>query len=377
MIYLDNSATSYPKPKEVQSAINEVFSKYGANPGRSGHSFSLTSAFKVNEVREKIDDFFGVGKPEHVIFTGGCTDALNLAILGTVHEGGHVVCTINDHNSVLRPLFHLKEKGIIDVTVAEPASGDRLTARDIEKCLKPNTYMVCVNHISNVDGMVADIQEIGDLCLSRCINLLVDAAQSVGHVKIDMQKQHIDLLALAPHKGLYALQGVGVLCYSPKIKLMPIKFGGTGTDSISVKQPIAPPEAFESGTVNLPGIISLGAGLDYVQKNFKAINERIDDLTTYLNYELRKIEGIKVYTHEDNSFGVLSFNYKNVASTTITDELDKYGVCARSGLHCAPLKHKFLGTQEQGTVRLSLSGFTSFGEVEKFVRILKKICGVL
>ena len=374
MIYLDNSATSFPKPKEVQKAVNEVFTKYGANPGRSGHSFSLVSALKVNEVREDLSSFFNVGKPEKVIFTSGCTEALNLAILGSVQEGGHVICTVNDHNSVLRPLFELKSKGLIDVTVVEPQNQARLTVNDIKNHIKPNTYMVCVNHISNVDGMEAELEEIGELCAEHCIYFLVDGAQSAGHAFLDMQKQHIDFLAIAPHKGLYALQGVGVLCYSPKAKLLPIKFGGTGTDSINVHQPLEGPEAFESGTIATPAIISLGAGLKFVKEHFKEIKEKLDDLTTYLNYELRNIQGVKVYTHPDNANGVLSFNIKDIPSTEISSQLDtKYKIFTRSGLHCAPLKHKFMGTTYQGSVRLSLSYFTTFTEISRTLKAIKEI----
>ncbi len=374
MIYLDNSATSFPKPKTVKIAVNEVFSKYGANPGRSGHSFSLTSAIKVNEVRENVADFFNVSKPEKVIFTSGCTEAINLAILGSVQEGGHVICTCNEHNSVLRPLFELKSKGLIDVTVVEPEDERGITVNDIKGHIKPNTYMICVNHISNVDGARAQIDEIGEFCAEHCIYFLVDCAQSAGHVNIDMQKQNIDFLAIAPHKGLYALQGVGVLCCSAKTKLLPIKFGGTGTDSINVRQPLEPPEAFESGTIATPAIISLGAGLSFVKEHFKEIEKRLEDLTTYINYELRNTNGVKVYTHPDNAYGVISFNIKDMPSTDVANVLDtKYKICARSGLHCAPLKHKHMGTTYQGSVRLSLSYYTTFTEVSKTIMAIKEI----
>ncbi len=374
MIYLDNSATTFPKPKQVQNIVNECFSKFGANPGRSGHSFSIRTAIKVNEVREDIANFFNVSKPERVIFTSGCTEALNLAILGSVQEGGHIICTSNDHNSVLRPLFELKAKGIIDVSVVEPSGEQELTLEDIEREIKPNTYMICVNHISNVDGMKTNIDEIGEYCAEHCIKFLVDCAQSAGHEKIDMEKQHIDLLAIAPHKGLYSMQGVGVLCHSAKAKPLPIKFGGTGTDSISVRQPLEGPECFESGTVATPSIISLGAGLQFVKDNYDKICSKLEDLTTVLNYELRNIDGVKVYTHPNNANGVVAFNIKDLPSTDVTSLLDsKFGICARSGLHCAPLKHKHLNTLYQGAVRLSLSYFTTYTEISKTIKAVKQI----
>ena len=374
MIYLDNSASTYVKPKEVVKAVTDSLLHYTANPGRSGHKASIKTALKIEEVREKLASHYNVESGQNVIFTMNCTQALNLAILGSAKDGGHVVCTEYEHNSVLRPLFELKSKGLIDVTVVEPQNQARLTVNDIKNHIKPNTYMVCVNHISNVDGMEAELEEIGELCAEHCIYFLVDAAQSAGHKVIDMQKHNIDFLALAGHKGLYALQGVGALCYSAKAKLLPIKFGGTGTDSINVRQPLEAPEAFESGTIATPAIISLGAGLKFVKEHYSEIEEKLDDLTTYLNYELRNIDGVKVYTHPDNSNGVLSFNIRDMPSTDVSSILDgKYKICSRSGLHCAPLKHKFNGTTYQGSVRLSLSYFSTFTEISRTLKAIKEI----
>lgn len=374
MIYLDNSATTYPKPKEVINSVCESFTKFGANPGRSGHSFSLKTATKIAEIRIDLANFLGAESPENIIFTSGCTEALNLAILGTVQEGGHVVCTSNDHNSILRPLFELKKSGKISLTVASPSCNDKLCVDDIRKCLQPNTYLVCVNHISNVDGMVADIDEIGKMCFEKCITFLVDGAQSVGHKKIDMVRQHIDLLAVAPHKGLYAPQGVGVLAFSSKTKLKPIKFGGTGTESINVLQPSLAPECFESGTLPTPNIIGLGEGLKFVKNNFDKINKKFEDFTTILNYELSQINNVCVYTHPDNTNGVLSFNISGLSSSEVADILDtKFNIMVRSGLHCAPLKHKCLGTVKQGTVRVSFSYFTTYADIIKLIKAVKII----
>ena len=201
MIYLDNSATTRTKPKQVLKAVNLGLTKYSANPGRGGHDASIQTAMVVEEVREKVKNFVNAPKTQNIIFTSGCTEALNLAILGTAQKGGHVVCTSNEHNSVSRPLYHLADQGIISLDIATPANNDKLTREDIEKHIKPSTYLVCVNHVSNVDGMVADIESIGELCMEKCILFLVDGAQSAGHIKLDMQKQHIDLLALAPQIG--------------------------------------------------------------------------------------------------------------------------------------------------------------------------------
>lgn len=374
MIYLDNSATTHTKPKQVLKAVQMGLTRFSANPGRGGHSASIESAIEVENVREKTRKFVNALKSQNIIFTSGCTEALNLAILGTAQNGGHVICTSNDHNSVLRPLYHLVDEGIITLSVATPSNDYMLTRQDIEKHLKPNTYLICVNHVSNVDGSIADIDNIGELCMEKCILFLVDGAQSAGHIKIDMQKSHIDLLALAPHKGLYSPQGIGILATSGRANLKPIKFGGTGTESFNTRQPISYPEGFESGTLATPNILGLGAGIDFVNENFYKIANKLEDYTTYLNFELNKIPNIKVYTHPDNSHGVLAFNIKNIDSETVCQILnDKYNIYARSGLQCAPLKHKQLGTIDTGVVRISLSYFNTFSEILYTIKAIKKI----
>ena len=369
MIYLDNSATTYPKPQSVINAVSEAFSKFGANPGRSGHSFSIKTAIRVAEVREKLANFFNAESAENVIFTSGCTDALNLAILGSAKKGGHIICTSNDHNSVLRPIFQLEKEGVVEVSVVSPKADDKIRISDIMPLVKENTYLICASHISNVDGMETDIFEVGKFCYKQGILFLVDSAQSAGHKQIDMLKSHIDFLAVAGHKGLYGPMGVGALLVSSKANLKPIKFGGTGTFSQSIIQPTDIPEGFESGTLPVPNILGLGAGLDFIKNNQQKIIQKLDDFTTYLNYKLSEIPGIKVYTHPDNANGVIAFNVGEIPSTEVSDFLDeKFGIMVRSGLHCAPLKHKSLGTLERGAVRASISYFTTFSEIQKFLK---------
>ncbi len=375
MIYFDNSATTRRKPKEVTKAFLEGITTFSANPGRSGHLYSMQAGEKVFEVRQKLCDFLGCDSPEHIIFTQNCTDALNLGILGTAVKGGHIICSCNDHNSLARPIFELEKQGIVEVTVVSPKQRGLLRASDIEPYIKPNTYLVAINHVSNVNGDTANIKEIGELCLKKCLLFMVDCAQSAGHVKIDMAKEHIDMLALAPHKALYAPQGVGVFAFGVRANVKPIRYGGTGTASIEVYQPNEYPECLESGTLATPNIIALGAGLDFVKNNFEKINYKIDDLATYILFELSRIDGVKIYTLSDNvHFGVISFNIKDVDSSLIADKLSSdYSICVRGGLHCAGLKHKNLGTTEQGTVRVSLSYFNTYTECETFIKAIKKL----
>lgn len=375
MIYLDNSATTRAKPKEVLKAFLDGITTYSANPGRSGHVASMQAGEKIFEVRQQICDFLNADKPEHVIFTQNCTDALNMAVFGTATAGGHVICSANDHNSLARPIFELQKRGIIEVSVATPKTKGVLRASDIEPLIKPNTYLVAINHVSNVNGDCASVREIGELCTKRCILFLLDCAQSAGHVKINMERDHIDMLTLAPHKGLYSPQGVGVLAFGIRANIKPTRYGGTGTASIDVYQPSEYPESLESGTLATPNILGLGAGVKFVTNNFEKITKKIDDLATYLLFELSRIENVKVYTLSDNvHFGVIGFNVGNLDSAEVAQRLSSdYGICVRGGLHCAGLKHKQLNTVEQGVVRASIGYYNTFTECENFIKAVKKI----
>lgn len=372
MIYLDNSATTRKKPMSVVNAVVTGLTTLSANPGRSGHIASLDCALAVGEVREKIKEYFGVIRAENVIFTQNCTDSLNLAILGSARQGGHVITTAFEHNSTLRPLFELQRKSVIELTVVEPKNTYEITREDIEPHIKENTYLIATVHISNVDGAKTDVDSIGKMCREKGILYLVDAAQSAGHQCINMQSQNIDLLALAGHKGLFGPQGIGVLAIGENVKLNPIRYGGTGTESIKTYQPTEMPECFESGTVAASNILGLGAGLDFVIKNENNIREKTEKLTRKLIYELKNIKGVKVYTKEKNLNGVVGFNIDNIDSTIVSEYLnEKFKICVRSGLHCAPLKHQHSRTIEQGIVRVSLSYFNTEEEINKFLFAIK------
>ena len=408
MIYLDNGATTRKKPNTVIAALLDGATKFSANPGRSGHKASLDCALEVANARQVIQEYFGVSRMENVIFTSGCTESLNLAILGSAKKGGHIIATTFEHNSTLRPLFELEKNGVIELSIVEPTEKGKIKLEDIKKYVRPNTYMICTIHVSNVDGAETDITEIGDFCKENGYIYLVDAAQSAGHKCINMQKQNINFLTLAGHKGLFGVQGVGALLIEGDHLPNPIKFGGTGTESISVYQPHEPPECYESGTIATPNILSLKAGVEFVkahekeiqekmQKNFnhqlsqdgwagdiadgisvlwgsdnRASKVRIDFYYQKLD-KLNKIENVKIYTDFNNLNGVISFNIGDVDSTEVAEYLsENYGICVRGGLHCAPLKHKFLGTLNQGTVRVSLSYFTTNNELKMFIIAIKK-----
>lgn len=373
MIYLDNSASTFIKPKEVIKAVNDSLLHFGANPGRSGHVASIKTAMQIEEARERLANHFGIENGENIIWTQNCTQALNLAILGSAKQGGHVICTENEHNSVLRPLEYLKNQGVIDYDVAFQSNNLGINLEDIKKHIKSNTYMVICNHISNVNGAIADINSIGKYCKEKNIIFLVDGAQSCGHIKVDLKENNIDYYTVAGHKGFYAPQSIGALVMNENYRPQPIVFGGTGTNSLELFQPHIYPERLESGTISTPLIMGLNAGVKFVESNFNDINDKIDDLTTYLNYELNKL-GIKSYTEPENSFGVIAFNIKNEFSNDIATLLsEKYQICVRGGYHCAPLKHKALNTLEQGAVRVSISYFNTFSEIQRLVHVIKHI----
>lgn len=373
MIYLDNSASTFVKPKEVIKAVNDSLLHYTANPGRSGHKASIRTAMKVEEAREHLAKHFNAENSQNIIFTQNCTEALNIAILGSCRLGGHVICSENEHNSTLRPLEYLKSQGKIDYTVVNQSSKKGLILEDIKSALKPNTYMVICNHISNVNGDKADIKAIGDFCKEKGLIFLVDGAQSCGHEIIDIQKNNIDYLTVAGHKGFYSPQSIGVLVMGNKYRPEPILFGGTGTNSLELFQPDLFPEKLESGTISTPLILGLDAGLTFVENNFNDIRNKLDDLTTYLNFELNKLE-VTCYTQPENSHGVIAFNIGNLHSNEVADILnEKYDICVRGGYHCAPLKHKALDTLEQGAVRVSISYFNTFSEIQRLLYAIKHI----
>lgn len=365
MIYLDNAATSYYKPLEVKQAVNIAVNLYTANAGRGAHKLAQLSAEKIYDVRQKVLEFFDANQHE-CIFTSGCTSALNLAILGTAKGGGHIITTYLEHNSVLRPLEYLKSINKIDYTVV-----DDLNIKTFENAIRDNTYMIVTTQASNVTGQKCDIQQINALCKKHNLFHLVDTAQGAGHIFESLN--NVDMIAFAGHKGLQGLGGVGGLVVKNNIKLNPIIFGGTGTASESLIQPATLPESFEAGTLpNIP-IISLGAGVDYVVKNKNYILTKEEKLNNALKNMLHSLEFITPY-YVENSCGVYSFNVADYDSSFVSDYLnEKYNICTRSGLHCAPLVHKHLNTLDKGAVRVSIGHNNTLDDIKTLEIALKKL----
>lgn len=370
MIYLDNSSTTHKKPLKVKLALIKGISTLSVNPSRASYKRALIGANKVFETREKLAELFNC-KAENIIFTSGCTMALNLAIQSTAKQNGHIITTIYEHNSTLRPLEKLKITHNISVTYVEPDIDGKIIVQDIEKEINQNTYMIIINHTSNVTGATQDIESIGKITKKHNLIFLVDGAQSAGHKKIDIEKFNINLLCLAGHKGFYASQGIGVLIAN-NIQIKPLILGGTGTQSESLIQPEDYPDGFESGTPNLPAILSLHAGVSFLVKKQNKINNLIHNLTSFLIEELKKINNLKLYGNA--KAGIVSFQIANKTSVEVSNILDaKYNIATRSGLHCAPLIHKYLNTLENGLTRISISYFNNKREIKKLIKAIKEI----
>ena len=373
MIYLDNAATGGYKPNCVIDKTVSVIKYLNANAGRSGHRLSKTGLEFIYSARKTVSDFFNNNSVEKVIFTKNCSEALNTAILGTLKVGGHIITTVFEHNSVLRPLYSLKEKGVITLTVVSPENGKNITASDIEKAITPNTYLVIVNNISNVTGTVNDIENIGLYLKDKNILFMVDGAQSAGHINIDMNKFAINILCVAGHKGLYGIAGSGALIIDEKTDISPTFCGGTGTETFNLSAPTNYPEKLEYGTLNLPAICSLDEGIRYIGNNLDFISKQLSLSSEFVIDKLSKINGVKTYS-TPNPAGIVAFSVKDNSSIEVAEILsDNFNIAVRGGFHCAPLVHKFLNTEEDGLVRASICLNNTKRELNALIDAVKYI----
>lgn len=378
MIYLDNSATTYPKPPQVIRAVHEASSRYGFNPGRGGYRQSLKTAEKIYNVRTKAKEFFGVYDETGVIFTSGCTDALNTVIKGVLHKGDHVVISSLEHNAVVRPLYRLKEKGIITYSVAESGKNDEETLQNFREKINSHTRLMICTHASNVFGTRLPVERLCALAHSNGILFCLDAAQSAGIFDIDLSRDGYDFVCCAGHKYLYGPMGIGLLLLGNDRIIDTLREGGTGSESSSFEMPRYYPDRMESGTLNVPGIIGLGAGLSFVsRRGIDRIYRSESAWIRQLYRQLSSITSIKLYTEEsklDRNAPVLSFTVNGKDSEEIARILgESYDISVRGGLHCAPLAHQTMGTSETGTVRIAPSIFSTENDRLLLVNSLRKI----
>ncbi len=377
-IYLDNAATSFPKPDQVYLAVDRTLRETVGSPGRGGHQGGIAAARLVLETREVLAALFGVSDSSRVVFTHSATEALNIAVRGMLRPGDHVVTTSMEHNSLARPLNLASRQGIDVTWVAADLEG-YVNPRDIAAALRPNTRLVAVTHCSNVTGTVQPVAEIGELVHQSGSVYLVDAAQSAGSIPIDVKQMKIDLLAAPGHKGLMGPPGTGFLYIAEGISLEPLMVGGTGTSSASLDQPDDLPERFESGTMNTPALAGLAAGAAFVSSiGVDEISRHESILVRRLMEGLSPLPGLRLYGPAVNELrgSVLSFTVDGKDPSQVGFALDhEYGISVRTGLHCAPQAHRTIGTYPGGTIRVSPGWFTTDAEMVEFVEAVEQIVG--
>jgi len=377
MIYLDNAATSFPKPETVYKAMENCISTYCANPGRGSHAMSIKSALAINETREKIASLIKVRDSLNICFTKNATEALNVAIVGSLKEGDHVITTCMEHNSVLRPLKTMERYNRIKLTIVNADSLGRIDPFVIKRHINKRTRMIACTLSSNVNGIIMPVKEISRVAENSGVLFLLDASQGLGSVEVDLEKMYVSMLAFPGHKGLMGPQGTGGIYVSPDVKLKPIMSGGTGSRSEYLYQPEQLPDRFESGTLNTPGIVGLGAGVDFITKTgVKEIKRKKDELIKRLLDGLKQNKSIKIYSPENvnENSGIVAFNVNDTDSSEICAQLDKrYSIECRSGLHCAPLAHKHFNTSKIGMVRLSVGYFNTLYEIDNTISAINRI----
>ncbi|HEY8528742.1 MAG TPA: aminotransferase class V-fold PLP-dependent enzyme [Paenibacillaceae bacterium] len=377
VVYLDNAATSWPKPPGVLEAMTECLQKYGANPGRGSHGLALQAGRVLLEARQALARLFRVANPNDIIFTLNTTHALNIAIQGSLRPGDHAVTTAIEHNSIRRPLEAMRRLRGVDVTYVRTDEAGRLDPADLVAALRPNTRLVAVTHSSNLLGTLLPVGEIGAVTRSRGILFLVDAAQTAGTVDIDVEAMNIDLLAFPGHKGLMGPLGTGGLYIRPDVELEPLMYGGTGSRSEEPAQPEVRPDKYEAGSPNTVGIAGLGAGVRFVlERSVREIAAKERMLTRRLMDGLRDIPGVRILGPgpEEERTAIVSFVLEGIDPAETAFRLDReYGIAVRAGYHCAPLAHERAGTLDRGAVRASPGYFNSEADIDALVAAVEEL----
>ncbi|HTA77394.1 MAG TPA: aminotransferase class V-fold PLP-dependent enzyme [bacterium] len=378
-VYLDSAATTRQKPPQVLKAVNDFVLNVGVSHGRGAYRAAIEANELVFGTRSALSKLLHIQRMDRILLMKNVTEAINTALKGYLKSGDHVVLSGLEHNAVIRPLNKLKADRGIDYTLVAANSTGRLNPYDFEEAFKPNTKLVCLTHASNVIGNLSPVEEVGALCAKKGIAFLVDTAQTAGSVPIDMKTMNIDFLAFTGHKGLMGPPGTGGLAVSAKMDLDSFIEGGTGSNSDKEEQPAQWPDKFESGTQNYWGLAGLKAGTEFLLKNsVQAVKRKEEALTKQFLLGVEKMKGVKVYGlpagFEKDRVGVVSLNVEGWDPSELAYELDeKYGVMVRSGLHCAPLAHRTIGTYPIGTVRFSFGFYNTDKEVEKALNALKVI----
>lgn len=365
MIYLDNGATSFPKPVGMVDVMSECMLSYCGNPGRSGHDLSRRTGEEVYQARNVLADFFHISNPERIVFTANTTHALNLAIKGALKPGDHVITTSMEHNSVLRPLKSMEQQGVSHTVVPCNSEGE-LSPTEVEAAVRDNTRMIICTQASNVTGTIMPLKELAQLCRKYGLLFLVDGAQGAGHLPADLDG--IDLFAAPGHKGLLGPLGTGLLYVADGVDITSIMEGGTGTASKETLQPLEFPEGYEVGTINAPGIIGLGYSVRFLNRiGIGAVRQHQQELTEILDQRLRNMKNVTVYGPSDcrKKVGIVTFNIKGYDCEETASLLnDEFGIAVRGGYHCAGYAHKTIGTWDTGAVRMSMGIYNNVKQME-------------
>lgn len=374
MIYFDNAATTLPKPKVVIDAVASAMSSMG-NAGRGVNDASLDAARTVFEARMKVAKLFGCDSPKQVVFTCNSTESLNMAIKGLLEKGDHVITTVAEHNSVLRPLYCMAEDGV-DISFVMVNNG-KIDYSSFEELINANTKMIICTHGSNLTGNLIDIKRVGEIARKHNLLFVVDASQTAGVFPIDIKEMNIDVLCFTGHKGLLGPQGTGGMVVREGLVIKPLKSGGTGVQTYNKKQPVEMPTALEAGTLNGHGIAGLSAAIDYInEKGMDNLRKTELDLMWRFYSGIKDIKDIHIYGDftEKERCPIVALNLANYDSSELGDELyAEYGISTRSGAHCAPLMHEALGTVNQGAVRFSFSHMNTEVEVDAAILAIREI----
>ena len=376
-IYLDNAATTFPKPREVLEEMIDAYSSLGVSPGRGSYDLSMEAEERVMTIRRQICQFFGGSDPDRVIFSYNATDAINTLVQGLIKSGSHVVSSRLEHNSVLRPLHHFSEQGIIDLDLVPFSPEGFIDPITMAEAIKPNTRFVILTHASNVLGAVQPVEQIGAICRKQGVPLLLDVTQTAGMLPIRMDEWGVSAIAFTGHKSLLGPTGIGGLVLSPGLDVKATRFGGTGRESSSLIHTQTFPHRLEAGTINIAGIFGLSAGLNYLSiHSIEKIHAKELELTKRLRDGLNSIKGVRIYPSKGHSqhVPILLCNVDGMDPQDLSAILDgDFGVATRAGLHCAPLVHQDLGTSPKGGVRFSLGPFNTAKEIDRVLEAMETI----
>ena len=374
MIYFDNAATTLHKPQEVIDAVIKAMTSMG-NAGRGNTSASMEASHIIFDTRENLAKFFNIKDSSRIAFTCNSTEALNIAIKGALTTGDHVITTMLEHNSVLRPLYEMENKGV-ELSIIQADKLGNISYDEIQSLIKNNTKSIVCTHGSNLTGNLVDIEKIGKICKEHNLLFIVDVSQTAGVFPIDVEKMNIDILCFTGHKSLLGPQGTGGIFVKEGIEVTPLKSGGTGILTYSKTQPSIMPTHLEAGTLNGHGIAGLNAGIEFINKiGMKKIREKEENLMWRFYNKVKELPHIKIYGDfsKKERCPIVTLNIDNYDSGDIAEELLNYGVATRAGGHCAPLMHEALGTIEQGAVRFSFGYFNTEEEVDEVIKIIKNI----